>query len=110
MSILRTCIRRRSLPSVWIVQMRSTLCQGPSWQNISRAGSVGENWTWLSQSPLPWWIVFTSPVFTSIVYSAIGSRCAQRASSRDSCGGGWASGLEVEGASEAGRPAPPPST
>ena len=29
------------LPSVRMVQMRSTLCQGPSWQNISSVGIGG---------------------------------------------------------------------
>ena len=32
-----------SAPSVRMVQMRSTLCHGPSWQNIISVGSVGEN-------------------------------------------------------------------
>mgnify|MGYP003694589931 CR=1 FL=1 len=33
-----------------IDQMRSTRCHGPSWQNISSCGSVGENCRWFSQS------------------------------------------------------------
>ena len=38
------------VPSVWIIQMRSTFCHGPSWQYISSSGSVGEKSRWLIQS------------------------------------------------------------
>ena len=38
------------VPSVWIIQMRSTFCHGPSWQYISSVGSVGEKSRWLTQS------------------------------------------------------------
>ena len=43
LAMVRVWILMIWLPSVRIVQMRSTLCHGPSWQNISRFGSVGEN-------------------------------------------------------------------
>ena len=42
MSIVRLCIRRKPLPSARIVQMRSTSCHVPSWQNMSSDGSVGD--------------------------------------------------------------------
>jgi hypothetical protein len=35
-----------------MVQMRSTICQAPSWQYSSRVGSAGENCRWFSQSVL----------------------------------------------------------
>ena len=57
MSIVRVCCFVRPVPSVRIVQMRSSLCHGPSWQNISSVGSVGENWTWFSQSVLRYTVV-----------------------------------------------------
>jgi hypothetical protein len=79
MSIVRAWIFRRSVPSVRIVQMRSTLCQGPSWQNMISVGSVGENWMWLSHSVLGW-NVRIAPVLMSMAYSRIGRRAAQRAS------------------------------
>ena len=41
---VRSCIDRKPDPSVRMFQMRSTSCQVPSWQNIKRDGSVGENW------------------------------------------------------------------
>ena len=67
------------MPSVRMVQMRSTLCHGPSWQNISSVGSVGENSRWFSQS-LALWIVLTSPVLILTVKRPIGRRAAQRSS------------------------------
>ena len=38
------------VPSVWIIQMRLTSCQVPSWQYMSSVGSVGEKSRWLIQS------------------------------------------------------------
>src|ERR1035437_1897310 len=31
------------VPSERMIQMRTTFCHGPSWQNMSKFGSVGEN-------------------------------------------------------------------
>src|SRR5579862_7433079 len=45
-------------------QMRSTLSQLPSWQNIHRSGSVGENWTWPNSS-LARWMILILPVLVS---------------------------------------------
>src|SRR3954451_14783328 len=52
MGMDRLWICVRPVPSVWTIQGRSTTCQGPSWANMRRVGSVGLNWTWLSQSVL----------------------------------------------------------
>jgi hypothetical protein len=67
----------RAEPSVRIVQMRSTRCQGPSWQNITRVGSVGENWAWPSHlSDL--WTTLRAPVFRSSVKISIGVGVSKR--------------------------------
>ena len=62
-----------------MVQMRSTLCHGPSWQNIRSVGSVGENSRWLSQSVLVR-MVFTFAGLQSMVKSAMGKCAASRSS------------------------------
>src|SRR5689334_1969609 len=49
MSMVRLCMSFTSLVSTFIVQILSTLSQGPSWQNISSFGIVGENCTCPSQ-------------------------------------------------------------
>src|ERR1035438_6134474 len=41
-NMVRLWISVLCVPSVWIIQMRSTFCHGPSWQYISSVGSVGE--------------------------------------------------------------------
>ena len=66
MSMVRVWILRNPVPSVRIVQMRSTLCHGPSWQNMMRVGSDGENCTWFSQSVL-WLKVLILPLLISMV-------------------------------------------
>jgi hypothetical protein len=48
--MVRLWMRVLWVPSVWIIQMRSTFCQGPSWQYIRSWGSVGEKSRWLTQS------------------------------------------------------------
>src|SRR3972149_790885 len=95
-SIVRSCISRRLEPSVLIVQMRSTSCQGPSWQYRIRVESVGDICTWFSQSFDRCTIVI-SPVLTLSVYSAIGSSAAQRASRLDAVGGGGGGGVDGGG-------------
>ncbi len=71
------------MPSARIVQIRSTLCHGPSWQYMICCGSVGENWMWLSQS-VEAVTTFRAPVFTSIVKISIGIFASSRSLSRTS--------------------------
>ncbi len=77
MAMWRWCMSWLCVPSVRMVQMRSTACHGPSWQYISSVGSLGEKSRWFTQSVLCRSRVIL-PVLRFNVKSTSGMRAASR--------------------------------